>query len=38
MKKRQRKKNQKKYLPIWADEANLLTMTEEEKKKRGMII
>lgn len=33
IKKRQRKKNQKKYLPIHADEAILLTMTEEEQKK-----
>lgn len=33
MKKRQRKKNLKKYLSIYADESNLLTMTEEEHKK-----
>ncbi|WDV09379.1 hypothetical protein [Lysinibacillus irui] len=33
MNKRQRKKNQKKYLPIHADEFNLLTMTEDEQKK-----
>lgn len=32
MNKRQRKKNQKKYLPIHADEFNLLTMTEDEQK------
>lgn len=30
MKKRQKKKNQKKYLPIIADEFNLATMTSEE--------
>lgn len=33
MKKRQRKKNQKRYLPIYADEFNLTTMSEEERKK-----
>ena len=33
MKKRQLKKNQKKYLPILVDEMNLLTMTEEEQAK-----
>ena len=33
MKKRQRKKIQKRYFPIYGDEANLLTMTEEEQKK-----
>lgn len=33
MKKRQRKKNEKKYLPIFADEFALLTMTDEERKK-----
>ncbi|MCM3443978.1 MULTISPECIES: hypothetical protein [Metabacillus] len=30
MKKRQKKKNKKKYLPIIADEFNLTTMTREE--------
>jgi hypothetical protein len=30
MNKRQKKKNEKKYLPIIADEGNLLTMTDEE--------
>lgn len=33
MNKRQRKKKQKKYLPIFADEGNLLTMTKEEQQK-----
>lgn len=33
MKKRQKKKNHKKYLPILPDEANLLTMTDEEYAK-----
>lgn len=33
MNKRQRKKNEKKYLPVIADEANLLTMTAEEQQK-----
>lgn len=33
MNKRQKKKKEKKYLPILADEANLLTMTPEERKK-----
>lgn len=33
MNKRQRKKNEKKYLPIIADEYNLLTMTPEERKE-----
>lgn len=33
MNKRQKKKKEKKYLPIIADEANLLTMTPEERKK-----
>lgn len=33
MNKRQRKKNQNKFLPIHADESNLLTMTEEEQKQ-----
>lgn len=33
MKKRQKKKNQKKYLPIIADEVNLLTMTNEEREQ-----
>lgn len=32
MNKRQRKKKQKKYLPVIADEANLLRMSEEERK------
>jgi len=31
--KRQRKKKQKKYLPVIADEFTLLTMTEEERNK-----
>lgn len=31
MHKRQKKKNKKKYLPIIADEAYLLTMTDEER-------
>lgn len=33
MKKRQGKKNQKKYFSIYADEYNLITMTEEEQKQ-----
>lgn len=33
MNKRQKKKKEKKYLPIIADEANLLTMTSEEREK-----
>ncbi len=33
LKKRQRKKNENKYLPIYADEFNLLTMTEDEQKQ-----
>lgn len=33
MNKRQRKKKEKKYLPIIADEFNLLTMTDEEREK-----
>lgn len=33
MNKRQKKKKQKKYLPIIADEFNLLTMTIEERNK-----
>ncbi|MCM3227542.1 hypothetical protein [Terribacillus saccharophilus] len=33
MRKRQKKKNQKKYLPIIADEFNLLTMTADERNK-----
>jgi len=33
MNKRQLKKKQKKYLPIIADEYNLLTMTEEERQQ-----
>lgn len=33
MNKRQRKKKEKKYLPIIADEFNLMTMTEEEREQ-----
>lgn len=33
MKKRQKKKNQKKYLLVLADEFNLMTMTPDELKK-----
>ncbi|WP_103109539.1 hypothetical protein [Brevibacillus reuszeri] len=33
MNKRQLKKNEKKYIPIIADEAILLTMTEDEQKR-----
>ena len=33
MNKRQRKKKMKKYLPIIADEANLLTMTDNEREQ-----
>lgn len=33
MNKRQKKKNEKKYLPIIADEFNLVSMTEEEREK-----
>lgn len=33
MNKRQRKKKMKKYLPIIGDEANLLTMTANERDK-----
>lgn len=33
MKKRQRKKNEKKYITIIADEFNLLTMSDEEREK-----
>lgn len=33
MNKRQRKKQEKKYLPIIADEGNLLTMTPRERMK-----
>jgi hypothetical protein len=33
MNKRQMKKKQKKYLPIIADESNLMTMTDSEKNK-----
>lgn len=32
MKKRQRKKNEKKHIPTWADEFMLLTMSEEERR------
>jgi DNA topoisomerase VI subunit B len=33
MNKRQRKKRMKKYLPIIADEVNLLSMTDNEENK-----
>jgi hypothetical protein len=33
MNKRQRKKREKKYLPVIADEVNLLTMTDRELEK-----
>ncbi|MCA1064680.1 hypothetical protein QTG56_24020 (plasmid) [Rossellomorea sp. AcN35-11] len=33
MNKRQKKKDQKKYLPIYADEYNLSTMTIEEREQ-----
>lgn len=33
MNKRQRKKREKKYLPVIADEFNLMTMTQEELKQ-----
>lgn len=33
MNKRQRKKKEKKYLSVIADEFNLMTMTKEEEKK-----
>lgn len=33
MKKRQRKKNEKKYITIYVDEFNLITMTDEERKQ-----
>lgn len=33
MNKRQKKKKQKKYLPIIADEFNLITMTDAEREK-----
>lgn len=36
MNKRQIKKNNKKYIPIIADEVNLLTMTKEESEKALM--
>ena len=33
MKKRQRKKNEQKYLPVFADEFNLMTMTSAEQEQ-----
>ncbi|MEK5358061.1 hypothetical protein [Paenibacillus sp. FSL L8-0709] len=33
MKKRQYKKNQKKYIPVIADEFNLMLMTDEEREQ-----
>lgn len=33
MRKRQRKKNEKKYLPFYMDEVHLLFMTVEERKE-----
>lgn len=33
MNKRQRKKREKKYLPVIADEYNLLTMNEQEREE-----